>query len=160
MWRLLRLSTTVLATAACVLLVAFWIASFLRLDQLIHSRSGSDYFAITSAQGRLMFGKSDDPNLRRFFGPGWTKQGFTWTEWDEKGGGPPCFPASAPVRGFRRIGWLQFSNPFYIHDAAITSFEVIVPYWLLVLPAAALAAVPCIKWRFSLRTLLIAITLL
>jgi hypothetical protein len=31
-------------------------------------------------------------------------------------------------------------------------------YWLLGLPAIALAAAPWIRWRFTLRTLLIAIT--
>jgi hypothetical protein len=36
-----------------------------------------------------------------------------------------------------------------------------VPYWAIVLPSAALASVPWIRWskRFSLRTLLIATTL-
>ena len=34
-----------------------------------------------------------------------------------------------------------------------------IPYWSLLLPMAALAAAPWLRWRFSLRTLLIATTL-
>lgn len=34
-----------------------------------------------------------------------------------------------------------------------------VPHWLLLLLAATISAMPWIKWRFSLRTLLIATTL-
>jgi hypothetical protein len=35
----------------------------------------------------------------------------------------------------------------------------VVPIWILVLSIAALAAIPWLRWRFSLRTLLIAMTL-
>jgi len=38
-------------------------------------------------------------------------------------------------------------------------FQVGIPYWLLLLGTAALAALPWLRWRFSLRTLLIATTL-
>jgi hypothetical protein len=37
--------------------------------------------------------------------------------------------------------------------------EVVVPYWLLVLPAAALATAPWEKWRVGLGGLLIVATL-
>ncbi|MCI0333720.1 MAG: hypothetical protein L0228_10925 [Planctomycetes bacterium] len=39
-------------------------------------------------------------------------------------------------------------------------FQVGIPYWLLLLGAATLAALPWFRWRFSLRTLLIAATLI
>ena len=35
-----------------------------------------------------------------------------------------------------------------------------IPYWFLTLFSAALAAAPWLRWRFSLRTLLLAITLI
>jgi hypothetical protein len=41
-----------------------------------------------------------------------------------------------------------------------TSSQFGIPYWLLVLLTARIATVPWLKWRFSLRTLLIAVTLL
>ena len=35
----------------------------------------------------------------------------------------------------------------------------VLPYWIVVLPLTALAAAPLVRWRFSLRMLLIATTL-
>jgi hypothetical protein len=37
---------------------------------------------------------------------------------------------------------------------------ITLPHWCLILIASALAAVPWLRWRFSLRTLLIATTLI
>jgi hypothetical protein len=38
-------------------------------------------------------------------------------------------------------------------------FHIIAPYWSVTVVVLLIAAVPCIEWRFSLRTLLIATTL-
>jgi hypothetical protein len=39
-------------------------------------------------------------------------------------------------------------------------YRLRLPYWCLILISVAFAAVPWIHWRFSLRTLLIATTLI
>jgi hypothetical protein len=39
-------------------------------------------------------------------------------------------------------------------------FYISVPLWLLFFVTAAIGAIPWLRWRFSLRTLLIATTLL
>jgi hypothetical protein len=38
-------------------------------------------------------------------------------------------------------------------------FVLRLPYWILIVTTVAVATIPWIKWRFSLRTLLIATTL-
>ena len=40
-----------------------------------------------------------------------------------------------------------------------SGFHLIVPHWFLVLTTGAIAGLPLVRWRFSLRTLLIATTL-
>ena len=66
-----------------------------------------------------------------------------------------------PVKQWRKNegdGWLELSwGGFYFRGAAIMA-----PYWFWLLILTALAIAPWIrqlKWRFSLRTLLIATTL-
>jgi hypothetical protein len=45
----------------------------------------------------------------------------------------------------------------YMEDSQV--YRLRLPYWCLILISVAFAAVPWIHWRFSLRTLLIATTL-
>jgi hypothetical protein len=47
---------------------------------------------------------------------------------------------------------------FYVQRTGI-SLEVTVQYWLLAITSAVLARVPWVPWRFGLRTVLIAMTL-
>jgi hypothetical protein len=53
-------------------------------------------------------------------------------------------------------------SKFGIHWSSRPRGEIILPFWMLVLPIAAIGAVLLKgqKWRFSLRSLLIAITLI
>jgi hypothetical protein len=46
------------------------------------------------------------------------------------------------------------------HYSAWLGRIITVPYWSVVLPAAAIGSVSWLSWRFSLRTLLIAMTLI
>jgi hypothetical protein len=70
------------------------------------------------------------------------------------------------------MGWTsetqptEFAGPLFSHTTLgfyITSgwsrFGLVLPHWFPVLLTALLATVPWLRWRFSLRTLLIAITL-
>jgi hypothetical protein len=159
MLRKLRIAFSATCLIACVLLIVLWVRSYLRLDQFSRPISATEYFACTSGQGQLMLGKSNDPQYRQLFGEGWTKRGFAWADWNETTGGPACFPASVPIpRGRDIIRGLRFrKDPFY--PPGMTSYEVVVPYWLSFWSAAMLGVIPWLHWRFSLRTLLIATTL-
>jgi hypothetical protein len=52
-----------------------------------------------------------------------------------------------PING--RFVWLSIDN-----------WDVWIPHWVLVLLSAVFAALPWLPWKFSLRTLLIATTLI
>jgi hypothetical protein len=56
--------------------------------------------------------------------------------------------AAKPMLGFGRIHGLRLPPLLFA------------PYWFPVLISGVLAAVPWIRWRFSLRTLLIATTII
>jgi hypothetical protein len=49
--------------------------------------------------------------------------------------------------------------PSLLADGNRWGFQIGIPYWLLTLGTAALAALPELRCHFSLRTLLIAMTL-
>ena len=61
----------------------------------------------------------------------------------------PCY-GSDDESDLRSIQWKEFDSNIW----------VTVPTWLLVSLFAAFAALPWLRWRFSLRTLLIATTLI
>jgi hypothetical protein len=61
----------------------------------------------------------------------------TETSWGIRSGGLDDFPPDIILPGDVRIVW---------------------PHWILALPAAVISAAPWIRWRFRVRTLLIAIT--
>jgi len=52
--------------------------------------------------------------------------------------------------------WGYNTDPIKSHDDMPRITGVSIPYWVFALSSTAVAALPCIRWRFSLRTLLIA----
>ena len=53
---------------------------------------------------------------------------------------------------------LGFSSPVSFFSGATTS-NISMPHWFVIVIASSLVVIPWIRWRFSLRTLLIATTL-
>jgi len=160
--RYLRIAVSAVCIVACVLLIGLWVRSYWRMDQLIRRVSTTDYVAYTTIQGQFVFGRSNDPILRAMFKQNWTRRGFAMKDWGAALSGPVAyFPATAPGPHDSELMRLpRFSSrPFVITTPGTSYYEVIVPYWLIVLSTASLAALPRIPWRFSLRTLMIATTL-
>jgi hypothetical protein len=157
-FRLLVSAVPAVCLIVCVLLVALWVGSYWRLDQFVHSVSATEYVAYTSAQGRIHWGKSNDPRLSAVFGTGWSRRKSSLSNW-QQAGNVAYFPATvAKARHHGIFPLYSFRKDFVLQPAG-TSYEVILPYWLIVVLLAVLAALPWPPWRFSLRTLLIATTL-
>jgi hypothetical protein len=65
-------------------------------------------------------------------------------------------------------GWIRLATPFdegdlrvpafYYDGDSWTNYCINAPYWILILGSATIAAVPWLRVRYSLRTLLIATT--
>jgi len=158
MFRYLRIATTVLCLVASVLLLAMWMRSYWRMDQLIRRISTVEYVACTSIQGAIVMGKSDDSALQSFFQQRWTSRGLALKDWDAAlTGSVAYFPCNKP-RESELVRVPRFSRQPFVVAPGTTYNELTLPYWLLVLSTASLTAL-LIRPRFQLRTLIIAISL-
>ena len=128
--RYLRIAVTALSLTACVLLIALWVRSYWWWDRIYRVSAASRLQSIGSNRGTVRFESS---HFR-----------------------------------FRPHTWRYFSNPDYeMYESFRWHFingngYIQVPHWLIVLIGAGAATVPWIHRlrRFSLRTLLIAMTLI
>jgi hypothetical protein len=136
MLKYLRIAVTTLSLTACVLLIALWVRSYWRLD-ILEKRTGFVAVQISSVKGRI---------AAAHLGPRTYVIGKSYLS-----------VAAGDAAEWRKGGVLGFA---YYDDSFVTAF--IAPHWLLALLSAALAIIPWISrsWRFSLRSLLIATTLI
>jgi hypothetical protein len=134
MLRYLRIVVSALSLMACVLLVAFWVRSY-RSTETAAGRLIAPYgFGVNSQCGRLNFMVFEDGKLgikRRW--------------------GLSCEPVGDEC--------VRFGPTWFFGPLVAGTWLVVIPHWFLALVAAALAGLPWLKWRFSLRTLLIAMTI-
>lgn len=131
----LRTPVTALCLTACILLIALWVRSHRWADVIARgSISSRTSTSIASNYGAIVVFSGVDPNLWHVPDEVMNRWGY----WSEK---------ARPVE--RHFGWTVKNRRYRLEF----------PTWLPVLFAAGLAVVPWIKWRFSLRTLLIATTL-
>ena len=135
MLKYLRIAVTALSLTACVLLVALWVRSYWWTDRLILRYALS--IDLQSRAGQQLINvyiyHLPQPDHRRI--------------WHWRLTSRPAQKRDFPATYFRWYG-------------GKSGLEVDVPHWCLVLVSGALAAAPWVKRRrFSLRTLLIAVTL-
>jgi len=131
----LRIAVTAVSLLVCALLIVLWVRSYFCFDDLyLHFHRFPDYSVeFTSWEGTI----STDV-FPEIFSEGNVIEHQHYAE--------------SPRPEFIRPWFYLGSDDFYI-------LVVFVPHWFLVTIFAAFAAVPWIKWRFSLRTLLIVLTL-
>jgi hypothetical protein len=139
----LRIAVTALSLTVCVLLIALWVRSYSRLETISFRGRGAN--SVSIIRGSLFINAA----------------GFTFIVDDDVAIG---ITSSSNRR--RRVGGRIFISSMH----PISHFKDIVPrvkgwkfpIWLLVAASVVVAALPWLTWwstRFSLRTLLIATTL-
>jgi hypothetical protein len=134
-FRKLRIAWPVFCGIACVLLVVLWVRSYWWSD-FTHRKSPIN---ICSIEGKLLIGCTlthvsiRNPTLARRANP-------------PKMNDPPIF-------GFYPASMRDWVFTFATHGLAL-------PYWLCVIVLTLMTAAPWVPSRFSLRTLLIATTLI
>jgi hypothetical protein len=159
-YRKLRIVWSVGCGVVCLLLIASCLISYWRFDQVLEPISSIEYVGFTSAVGEVRIGRSNDQVLRRLFSNDFAHRGFPLSVWETGPRGGPFFPASVPEPADRRLVTLPRVNLDYgVRPVGVTHDELIVPYWFPIAITAMLTAAPWLHWRFSLRTLLIAATL-
>ena len=161
MLKYLRIAVTALSLTACVLLIVLWVRSYSTFDQFARLGPNRTYYGCTSAQGRILLGYSNDPMLYTVHGTNPIRRRFNLESWD-KTTDLAFFPARLnKVSSPAIFPWPTFRRDFYMHYGKANSCEITLPYWMLAATFGGLVAFPWLPWsrRFSLRTLLIATTL-
>jgi len=148
MLRYLRIAVTVLSLTACVLMLALWMDSY-RSVRFLNTR----YYRLQLMAGSFRGAVGIDVNTNQTSsGPG-TKPMVYWHF--------STHPSSKRNHGLvtDRLRVISFLGFRWVCTA--NSYEADLPFWFLTLLPAATSALPWIHWsrRFSLRTLLIATTL-
>jgi len=137
-FRRLRIAVSVFFGVVIVVFATLWVRSY-RGEDVICVPTLGRYFRLNSVPGRIYF--SLQYVGRKF-----------WSNHSWKGNG------SAAVELRHAISDRYEMFGFALREKNGTSY-VHVPHWFLVSAAAAAAISPWLRWKYSLRTLLVAITL-
>ena len=131
-YRKLRIAWSVGCGVLCLLLIALWVRSYWWADDLMLPLPNQQHFVIHSMQGSTSWYITSGINFHGF----WTSESV-------------------------ELLTHGLSQPFSIvsFDIQILRRPVLLPHWLLISLFGTLAALPWLRWRFSLRTLLIGMTL-
>ena len=133
--RYLRISWTAFWGLVAVLLVVLWVRSYWGWDNVVRFQRVS--FGLYSCRGGVELRKDStgpfDDETR------WGTESYAVDDHHDN--------ASTPASGF---GWRGDWN----------NLNVFAPNWFLILVTATLAVAPRIRWRFNVRTLLVAVTLI
>jgi hypothetical protein len=132
--RSLKTAFSVTCGVACVLLIVFWVRSYWWRDLLYLNLTTPTAYAVCTSKGELVLLRSYDGN---------------------RGQGQVLVLRELPSNQRRPLLWYAEKIEGRTRDA------ISLPLWMPVLLSTTFAVIPWIPWskRFSLRTLLIATTL-
>lgn len=147
--RYLRIVFSALCGITCLLMIVLWVRSYLWCDSTTRQRNAQQY-RIVSCRGRIRFGWVPDTNgyfvfpceweSRQIVSPGdFLLRDDMLTVFGYQSGAAPIRSLAARFPATFAVSYWQLATPFTI---------------------GFLIAVPWLRWRFSLRTLLIATTLI
>jgi hypothetical protein len=146
--RYLRIAWSVGCGILCLLLIALWVRSYWWTDNIYYRPGHLDSFRLKSQFGVVQYTPGIEVPWRG--GPHlhmeWVRHSYRY--YSEKSDLQTISPIERPLRGVNRSTRSASQIP---HGQ--------VRYWHFVILSATIAAAPWFRWRFSLRTLLIAMTL-
>ncbi len=148
-FRKLRIAWSVAWGLAAVLLCVLWARSYWWMDNLyVKVPDPQRNLVISSGLGGTIWYTNQYPS----WSPVWTH-----TYWRTQSN-----TVAAEMEGLE-VNWFYnlYSFEFFSFPARepYWSRQLILPHWLLIAAFTAIAVAPWIHWRFSLRTLLLATTL-
>jgi hypothetical protein len=138
-YRKLRIAFSATCLIACVLLIALWVRSYWWFDLLMRHITTTCGVTVISARARIWFSAGGMREETQSELSSWPHDRLHDIESFAAGWGFGAYMHGPP-------------NPVQIAVKA--------PHWFAILALAAVAATPWLRWRFSLRTLLIATTLI
>jgi hypothetical protein len=145
-FRKLRIAWSVLCGIACLLLIVLWVRSYWWIDYVLRV-SPTMVSEYCTYDGQIVYSWSDDTRIAAGCmssrGEGWHLSGQTIESWHR---------ISTPSPGQRLI-----------RVFSLKSNEFVTPIWAPVIVSSTSGVLPWrrqLRWRFGLRTLLIATTLI
>jgi hypothetical protein len=129
----LRIAFSAVCGIACVLLAVLWLRSYWRFDYVSGMATASRQVEIFAIKGRLAIG--------------------TWAETTMAPWGHRSNPVAESQSTLQILERHENAIGF-----GIVKPSVVMPYYFVVFVAGVFATLPWLRWRFSLRTLLIATT--
>jgi hypothetical protein len=145
-FRKLRIAWSVGWGLLAVLLIVLWVRSYWYRERIILGLYGNHALQFGHVLGQVRLHWFEQPGLD-FWQPSdsiWGRSKQLIADWKLERSASKDFPGLRPEFGriCGKSGWVLY-----------------LPYWFPVLVAGTVAIVPWLRWRFSLRTLLIATTL-
>jgi hypothetical protein len=140
MWKYLQITVTAGSLLVCVLLIGLWVRSYTLMYD-VFAYTPSRYVLIMSDHGTIAIHLGTEI-FRMKYGIEFGQETFDYLEESIN---------YETVLPWFRSGLDDFGSPH---------IRVHTPHWFWLTITATIAALPWIKWHFSLRTLLIVMTLL
>jgi hypothetical protein len=135
-FRKLRIAFSAACLIACVLLIALWVRSYTWAESY-YKDVGQIYCGGSLLRGVVVLHWLDASKCQN------SDRGYTW--------GP------APGVRLDKTFPVHFYGFFFTKNT--TGLSLVVPIWFLMVVSIGCAVAPWLSWRFSIRTLLIAMTL-
>jgi hypothetical protein len=134
----LRIGWSVAWVLLTVLLIVLWVRSYSWVEQIVGELPGGTIVGVGLLPGAFGVGISDGTNVTP-----WTRNGWPAVEW------LILVNDSESPYASRVWGMFMFADG-----------NLILPFWLLTITAATSIALPWLRWRFSLRTMLVVTTVI
>ena len=141
-FRKLRIVFSITCLIACVLLIVLWVRSYRGADLFVRQFTSTSGVSVLSAKGRveLWAGQMREVMIT---------EGFIMPH-------DRVSDINSFAAGWGFVTAVQNSKT---SPSGLTCFRIKTPHWFLFFLLISLASLPWLRWRFSLRTLLIATTL-
>jgi hypothetical protein len=140
----LRIAWSVFCGIVCLLLVALWVRSYSCWDRVVGNSVGNYGLVIMSVRGTVYSGYSATNAPLS-----WSLSSYT----NPRQSNGMVIADDGPAR---RVAIELSFGPL---GFGMGGQSIFVPHWFLFTVAGSLSAIPWFRWRFSLRTLLVAMTL-
>jgi hypothetical protein len=142
MLRYLRIAVTVVSGLCCVLVIVLWVRSYWHLDEVTWGLSSGPGYKFISLNGQVLMRRY--PSREGAVSLGWRVSHL-----------PPHYSLAFPAN------WPSTFCGFSLAFSEGRPYRATSPQWFLAALAGTFAIapwIPWLKWRFSLRTLLLATT--
>ena len=149
-FRYLRIAFSATSVIACMLLIALWVRSYWWRDALYGPLVSNQTFNLSAANGRIRFATFDNTYESEFTGERLTGWGLTHSRFKQP---LHLTLVNTPLRNFG-LGFAGSRDRYGI--------VAIIPIWFPITLGSVITVATWngFRWRFSLRTLFIAMTLI